>query len=103
MNARQWKATMADLLKGVEANLRTSAPASVQTRLRDFRKQLAAVRTTESRARFERRLETYLQSAPYLRGAVRRYIAMLFRKVTRQLNQTTAALKRVERRFRRRL
>jgi len=74
MAAREWQSMILGLLDGVEKQLRPSAPKRARARLAEFRALAPAVRTTSDRRRYEVKLERFLQSAPYLRGAARRYL-----------------------------
>src|SRR5205814_7532862 len=74
MNAREWTNCITDLIDGVEQHLCTSAPKGAHAQLREFRRRVSGVRTAQVRQRYERTLERFLQSAPYLRGAARRYL-----------------------------
>ena len=68
---------MGDLIDGVELQVSASAPKSATKQLKDFRGLVGSQRTAAARQSFENKLEEFLQSAPYLRGAVWRHLTPL--------------------------
>ena len=90
MNAREWLKMIIDLIDGVEQHLCASAPKKAKEQLREFRKQSREARTAKAHALYERKLNRFLESAPYLRSAGRRYITP---KVVDALTRATKALK----------
>ena len=65
---------MEDFLDGVERKLRPSAPLKAKVTLNAFRKRLSEGHVARRRKRFEKELEAFLQSEPYLRAATKRYL-----------------------------
>ena len=94
MNAREWKHGLLDLIDGVEQHVCASAPKSATTRLRQFRVLLPRARTPAARRLYERKLETFLQSAPYLRRAARRHLTP---KAAAALKRSGKALEQADR------
>ena len=83
---------MEDLLDGVEGELRPSVPVKTMDALNEFRMRLRETRLTR-RKDFERELEAFLQSEPFLRTASERYLR---KKITPVSKTAIAALKRAE-------
>ena|SRR6266478_3310555 len=90
----QWKATMDELIDGVQREL--GSPTSTKTRvaLHTFRKRLDENLGGRRRKRFEQELESFLQSKRALRAASKRYLRKKMRRVTKAM---TATLKRARR------
>jgi hypothetical protein len=74
MTTSKWKDVMADLIDGVERELRSKAQIKVEGSLNVFRMRLKEVRTIRTRKQFEQELEAFLRSKPFLRGAAGRYV-----------------------------
>jgi hypothetical protein len=85
------KKVMDDLLDGALEELSPSAPRGARAALNELRARLKPIRTTRKLRRFEREVETFLQSKPFLRAATQRY---LDKKALRLLKAANAALKR---------
>lgn len=69
MTVSDWKALMQDLLDGIEKEL--GSPVST---FQLFRERLNEHRIAPKRKQFERDLEAFLESKPFLRAATRRYL-----------------------------
>jgi hypothetical protein len=70
----EWKKIFVDALNGVERELCPSSPKRVRVAIADFRILLDSVSSIRARERFERDIETFLESESYLRAATRRYM-----------------------------
>jgi hypothetical protein len=92
----QWKATMEELIDGVQRELGSTIPTKSRAALHTFRKRLEKNLGGPKRKRFEQELEAFLQSKPALRAASKRFLHKKFKAVT-------AALKRTRRLLRKRL
>lgn len=94
MNRSQWKTLSEDLTRGVERELRASAPSKARIALREFRSRAKRCRLKRERRRFDRELEAFLQSTPYLRAATKRHLRRIAIPI---LKRTVRVLKRVVR------
>jgi glucan phosphorylase len=70
----QWKATMEDLIDGVQRELGFTIPTKTRAALNTFRKRLEENLGGRKRKRFEQELEAFLQSKRPLRAASKRYL-----------------------------
>ena len=75
MKKNEWQLCMVDLISGTEKHLCFTAPKKDHMQLWEFRWQVTKARSAYARNQFEQRLEKFLQSAPHLRAAGKRYLA----------------------------
>ena len=94
LSLSQWKATMEELIDGVQGELGSTIPTKTNVALHTFRKRLDENLGARRRKRFEQELEAFLQSKRALRSASKRYLR---KKIRRVLKATTATLKRAQR------
>lgn len=90
----QWKATMEELIDGVQGELGFTIPTKTRAALHTFRKHLEENLGGRRRKRFEQELEAFLQSKRALRAASKRYLR---KKMRRTIKAVTATLKRARR------
>jgi uncharacterized protein (DUF2267 family) len=90
----QWKATMEELIDGVQRELGSTIPTKTRAALHTFRERLEKNLGRRRRKRFEQELEAFLQSKPALRAASKRYIRKKMRPL---IKATIATLKRARR------
>lgn len=90
----QWKATMEELINGVQQELGSPTPTKTRVALHTFRERLDENLGGRKRKRFEQELEAFLQSKRALRAASKRYLR---KKIRRVIKATTATLKRAQR------
>jgi hypothetical protein len=69
-----WKESTAEFLDGIERELGSTAPAESVAALNVFRMRLGDDRTLRRRKQFDRDLEVFLESKPYLKVAARRHL-----------------------------
>ena len=93
MTSSEWKVAMPDFIDGVERELRLPAPRKTKVILEAFRTRLAKAGTIKSRKRFERELESFLQSDSALRAAATRYLR---KKIPPIVAAAVETLKRAE-------
>ncbi len=94
MTSSEWKDVMDDLLDGVEREVRFSARAKIKSSLNEFRTRLKEILTIQQRRHFEKELEAFLQSKPFLRGAAERYVC---KKLIPALESATEAMTKANR------
>lgn len=85
---------MKDLLDGVERELGPSLRIKTRAALDAFRTRLNKARAAPSRKLFEKKLEAFLESEPFLQGAAKKYLR---KKTLPALEAAVAALKRAQR------
>jgi hypothetical protein len=90
----EWKATMEELIDGVQGELGSAIPTKTRAALLTFRKRLEENLGERRRKRFEQELEAFLQSKPALRAASKRYLRKRIRTV---IKATITTLKRARR------
>ena len=73
MNAEEWKLFATDLVNGLERCLCISAPKKAHAQLQQMRNDVNRARTSKLRQRWERNLNALVESAPWFRGAAKRY------------------------------
>lgn len=88
MNVSDWKALMQDLLGGIEKEL--GSPVAI---FQSFRGRLNEDGIARKRKQFERDLEAFLESKPFLRAATRRYLR---KKAEPALETANVLLRRAE-------
>jgi hypothetical protein len=93
MNAEEWKSFAIDTVNGLERHLCISAPRKAHSELRQMRSAVDQARTSNLRKRWERKLNGLVESAPWFRGAAKRYIKPL---VTEALADAVRTLKRLD-------
>ncbi len=90
----QWKATMEELIDGVQGELGSTIPTKTKVALHTFRKRLDENLGDRRRKRFEQELEAFLQSKRALRAASKRYLR---KKIPPAIKAAIGALKRARR------
>lgn len=90
----QWKATMEELIDGVQAEMGSAIPPKTRAAMHSLRERLEENSDGRGRKRFEQELEAFLQSKRALRAASKRYLRKRMRLVTKA---TIATLKRARR------
>ncbi len=75
----QWKATMEEVIVGVQRELGSTIPTKTKVALHTFRKRLDENLGARRRKRFEQELEAFLQSKRALRAAAKRYLRKKFK------------------------
>ena len=90
----QWKATMEELIVGVQRELGSTIPPKTNVALHTFRKRLDENLGARRRKRFELELEAFLQSKRALRAAAKRYLR---KKIPPTIKAAIAALNRARR------
>lgn len=65
---------MEELLSGIERELGSTAPVEGLVTIKVFRARLDEDRTSRKRKQFERDLEAFIESKPYLKVAARRHL-----------------------------
>ena len=90
----QWKATMDELIDGVQGELGSTIPTKTKVALHTFRKRLDENLGGRRRKRFEQELEAFLQSKRALRAASKRYLR---KKMSPAIKAAIATLKRARR------
>jgi hypothetical protein len=90
----QWKATMKELIDGVQGELGPTIPTKTRVVLHTFRTRLDEKLGGRRRKRFEQELEAFLQSKRALRAASKRYLR---NKMSPAIKAAIAALKRARR------
>jgi len=88
MTTSEWKVLQTDLIHGVEQELGAPIPT-----LESFRARLNEKDVARKRKQFERDLEAFLQSKPFLRAATERYLR---KKAQPALEAANIALEKAE-------
>jgi hypothetical protein len=82
------KKVMDDLLHGASRELSSSATRGARAALNELRARLKPIRTTRKLRRFEREVETFLQSKAFLRAATQRYLDKRARRLVKAAHAT---------------
>jgi len=77
MTNREWIHFMSGLLDSVERELHPDAPTEDREALQAFRGRLERKRVTEARKPYERKIDSLVESRPYLFAAAHRHIGKI--------------------------